>query len=172
MNLIVACDEAGGIGKNGNIPWNISTDMRRFKELTQNSVVIMGRVTWESLPSSKRPLPNRKNIIITSRIYRQAPCDVHFVPSFDEAMTIVNELYNNMPVFVIGGSKVYNEALDKGKIKTIYLTLVKNTYECDAFFPLSHILKTFTVNEKQTDSSSSCTFMKFVQSTLHLPTLS
>ena len=65
INLIWAQDYNGGIGKEGNIPWYISEDLKHFKKLTQNSIVIMGRKTWDSLPF--KPLPSRRNIVLSSR---------------------------------------------------------------------------------------------------------
>ena len=64
MNLIVAVDENWAIGKEGDLLEKISEDLKRFKELTTNNIVVMGRVTFDSLPK-KRPLPNRKNIVLT-----------------------------------------------------------------------------------------------------------
>ena len=64
IHLIWAQDENGGIGKNGKLPWYISEDLKKFKKITSNSTIIMGRKTWESLPM--KPLPNRDNIVLSS----------------------------------------------------------------------------------------------------------
>ena len=69
FNIIVAHSYPEyGIGSDNKLPWHISQDLKRFKELTTNKIVIMGRKTWDSLPDSFRPLPNRFNIIITRHI--------------------------------------------------------------------------------------------------------
>ena len=66
MKLIVACDPKGGIGYNNKLPWsNIQGDLPRFKNLTQGQIIVMGRNTWDSLP--KKPLPNRFNVVVTSK---------------------------------------------------------------------------------------------------------
>ena len=64
IHLIWAQDSNGGIGKKGSLPWYIPEDLKNFKKLTQNSTIIMGRNTWESLPI--KPLPKRRNIVISS----------------------------------------------------------------------------------------------------------
>ena len=66
FEIITAIDQNNGIGKNNSIPWNLPKDLKHFKDITENSFVIMGRNTWNSLP--KKPLPNRINIIISSTI--------------------------------------------------------------------------------------------------------
>ena len=63
IHLIWAQDTNGGIGKNGKLPWHISEDLKKFKSLTYNSTVIMGRKTWDSLPI--KPLPNRRNFVLS-----------------------------------------------------------------------------------------------------------
>ena len=66
MRLILACDLKGGIGYQNKLPWHIPLDLSRFKSLTKNGVVVMGRKTWESLP--KKPLPNRVNVVISNTL--------------------------------------------------------------------------------------------------------
>ena len=65
MHLIVAVNQKNVIGKNNNIPWHISEDLKNFKEVTNNNIIVMGRKTYESLP--QKPLPNRINVVITSQ---------------------------------------------------------------------------------------------------------
>ena len=66
MKLILACDLNGGIGYKNKLPWYIPLDLKRFKNLTQNGVVVMGRKTWESLP--KKPLPKRVNVVVSKTL--------------------------------------------------------------------------------------------------------
>ena len=70
IQLIWAQDKNGGIGKNGKLPWHISEDLKNFKKITKNHPIIMGRVTWESLPF--KPLPRRRNIILSSQAIKGA----------------------------------------------------------------------------------------------------
>lgn len=132
--LVVAISKNKGIGKNGKLPWEISADMKHFKQLTltglcENSV-IMGRNTWESIPEKFRPLVKRKNIVISSTLQSEK-CVV--VRTFEEALA--NASGN---IFVIGGTQVFNQALSPEFVqycKQIYITRIAQSIECDVFFP-------------------------------------
>lgn len=116
------------IGLRGGIPWRIPEDMARFKELTTNNTVIMGRKTWESLPANFRPLPKRENIVITRTLGYEA-AGALVVPSFEKAVeTAVGD-----EVFVIGGATIYEQALPIAD--RLHLTLVHGEYQGDTFFP-------------------------------------
>jgi len=138
MKLILACDPDGGIGYQNRLPWsNIQGDLPRFKRLTDGKTVIMGRNTWDSLP--KKPLPNRTNIVITSR-----PLE----PEHDYTDTLrFSELNNwNRPddveFWLIGGAKLI-EGYWK-EIDEIHLTKVYDHYTCDTFIDLLYIEANFT----------------------------
>ena len=98
--IIAAVSPQGVIGVGGGIPWHYSADQRRFKRLTMGSTLIMGRLTWESLP--KKPLPGRRNIVITSRLLEGAEC----FPSIEAALATCEG-----DVWFIGGARVYEEAM-------------------------------------------------------------
>lgn len=100
--IIVAMTADGAIGLNGKIPWHYSADMRRFKRLTLNSTVIMGRKTWESL--NIRPLPERQNIVVTRDRRVEAEC----YPSLQLAL----EHARHDSVWFIGGAAIYQEAVN------------------------------------------------------------
>jgi len=101
--LIWAQSTSGVIGRAGGIPWRLPEDQARFKELTMGHTVVMGRGTWESLPAGVRPLPGRRNLVLTRQPdYQAAGADV--VTSLDEALT-------DPQVWVIGGGQVYALAL-------------------------------------------------------------
>lgn len=125
MNLIVAVDKNWGIGNKGELLERISADLRFFKEKTLGKSIIMGRVTFESLPN-KRPLPGRKNIVLSSQ---KLPYEgIVSVSSIEEVLEIVkNDGAEN--VYVIGGEKIYTEFLPH--CKTAYVTKIDNTYEAD-----------------------------------------
>ena len=100
IHLIWAQDENGGIGKDGNLPWYIPEDLKKFKELTLNSTIVMGRKTWESLPI--KPLPKRQNIVLS----RTQNYDTVMCSSLDECMEyLANQ--NISKVFIIGGRSIY-----------------------------------------------------------------
>jgi len=93
------------MGRNGKLPWYIPEDLKRFKSYTINHIVIMGRLTWESLPDKVRPLPNRTNIVVSNTVSELPGAIV--ARSVKEAI----DLANGKDVWVIGGPKVIKEAL-------------------------------------------------------------
>lgn len=125
INMIVAIGKDGAIGKGGDLIWKIPEDLKRFKALTTGHPVIMGRKTWESLP--KRPLPGRRNIIITrQKDYKPEGAEV--VNSIPEAIEVTQ---NELP-FIIGGAEIYRAFLPFTDY--IYLTEVDDKCgEADSF---------------------------------------
>lgn len=126
LSVIVAIDAKNGIGKDNQLLASISADLKRFKAITSGHTVIMGRNTWESLP--KRPLPNRRNVVITSRLLADEGAEV--VGSVTEALQVTA---NDGEVFVMGGASVYSKMMPYAN--KLYLTLIHNEFEADAFFP-------------------------------------
>ena len=149
MEIIVACDSAGNIGRNGSIPWRIPDDLKHFRDLTttkgittQQNVVIMGRRTWESLG---RPLAHRVNIVVTS-LDLDLPTGVLKASSLTHARTLVNTAYAR--VFVIGGERLYREALLHPGTTCVHLTMIHYVFEkCDAKFPLDICMNRFVTSE-------------------------
>jgi dihydrofolate reductase len=125
MKLIIIAAIANNrvIGKNGTVPWHIPEDLARFKQLTTGHTVIMGRKTYDSLD---RPFPNRVNIVISSNVIN----GVTSYPSLDFAL---QALSNKKKVFVIGGGRLFAEALKLAD--ELYLTLVDREVDGDTFFP-------------------------------------
>ncbi len=107
----------GVIGLNGGIPWHYSADLRRFKRLTVNSTVIMGRRTWESLPV--RPLPKRQNIVVT----RTSQPQTEYYPTLEQALTHAH----HKTVWFIGGAELYREAVNFSE--TLDVTFVPDKIE-------------------------------------------
>lgn len=131
MNAIVAADMHKGIGKNGDLLIHIKADMKRFRELTENHVVIMGRKTLESLPNGK-PLKNRTNVILTRNLdYHPDGCIV--VHSIDEIKNGILTNFNSKDVFVIGGGEIYKQLLPL--CDTVYMTYLDRIFDADTFFP-------------------------------------
>lgn len=127
---IVAVDSNFGIGFNGELLERIPDDLKRFKRLTDDSTVIMGRKTWESLP--KKPLPNRFNIIVTSQEHEDNDIDVKH-SSMEEVKAFL-ELDLGIPVFIIGGGMIYHELLPY--CQEVYLTRILKDHEnVDTYFP-------------------------------------
>ena len=129
ISLIVAVSANHVIGARGELPWRLPDDLRRFKEITMGKPIVMGRKTWDSIG---RPLPGRKNIVITrQKGFEAEGCEV--VGSVAEAMTAAGDAAD---VMVIGGSEVY--ALFMPVADGLYLTRVHAEVEGDAFFPVIH----------------------------------
>ena len=127
--MIVAASDNNVIGKNGIMPWHLKTDLQRFKELTTNHCVIMGRKCYESIG---KPLPNRTNIVVSSNMDLEIPgCIVK--PSLQYAADYANSRYDSTP-FIIGGGTLYRQAINL--VNFLYLTRVHTTIENgDVFFP-------------------------------------
>ena len=119
------------LGKDGRLLWQIPEDMKRFKELTSGHPVIMGRKTWESIPAKFRPLPNRKNIVVTRNADFKAEGAV--IANSVEGAIAEAETSNPEEIFIIGGAEIYRQALPFAD--RLYLTLVESDAEGDAFFP-------------------------------------
>lgn len=136
FSIIVAADLNNGIGKNGKIPWHLPTDLKYFSKITRGSgknAVIMGRTTWESLPSAHRPLKDRINIVLTRNADLELPINVEKAQSLDKALEIA-EKHTTDEIFVIGGAQVYAETINHPNCEKIYLTRVFKKFDCDAFF--------------------------------------
>jgi dihydrofolate reductase/thymidylate synthase len=128
FSIIAAHDETYGIGKDNALPWNVPEDLAMFKKLTLNSTVIMGRKTFDSIG---RPLPSRENIIITSSTEYEQLSHIVVATSFEEALS----KSSRKSIFIIGGSRVFAEALKHPGLQKIYLTKIQGSYDCDVFFP-------------------------------------
>ena len=103
VGLIWAQSTSGVIGRDNGIPWRLSEDQARFKQLTIGHAVVMGRRTWESLPAKVRPLPGRRNVVVTRQADYMAE-GAHVVSSLDDALT-------DDETWVIGGEQIYALAL-------------------------------------------------------------
>jgi dihydrofolate reductase len=125
MKLIIIAAIARNrvIGNHGKLPWHIPEDLARFKQLTTGHIVVMGRKTFDSLDN---PLPNRTNIVITSRV-------INGVKSYPSLAFALQALKNEKEVFVIGGGRVYADALKSAD--ELRLTLVDREVAGDTFFP-------------------------------------
>lgn len=126
LSIVVAISANNAIGKNNQLLWHLPADLKHFKEITSGHPIIMGRKTYDSIG---RPLPNRRNIVITRQSGLTIP-NVEVVLSLEEAISICKA---ENEVFVIGGAEIYKQAL--AYTNTIYLTTVHQSYEADVFFP-------------------------------------
>jgi dihydrofolate reductase len=127
ISIIVAVSEDWGIGKENELLWHISEDLKRFKKLTFGNTVIMGKKTWESLP--RRPLPGRKNIVLTDDPQESIDNSVTAY-SIADALSKCEE---GEDIFVIGGGSVYSQFLPIAD--RLYITHVHRKAPADVFFP-------------------------------------
>ncbi len=127
LTLIVAAGENDAIGKDNQLIWHLSDDLRRFKALTSGHAIIMGRKTFESFP---KPLPNRKHIVISRQKDYQAPNGVIVVNNLEDA---IDASKGDLQPFVIGGGEIYKQAMPFAS--KIELTRVHESFDADTFFP-------------------------------------
>ncbi|MDE6445475.1 MAG: dihydrofolate reductase [Alistipes sp.] len=125
ISIIVAIAENGVIGSNNTLLWHIREDLQHFKAITTGHPVIMGRKTFESLG---RPLPNRRNVVITRQETAFEGCDT--VHSLAEALALFPA---DQEVFIIGGAQIYAKALPLAR--RFYLTRIGHPYQGDTRFP-------------------------------------
>lgn len=128
ISIIVAVAENGVIGKDNQLLWRLSEDLKQFKKRTTDHAIIMGRKTFDSIG---KPLPNRINIVISrSKDLEIQGCIV--VNSLEKAIEVASHQTDKNEVFIIGGEKIYN--LSEKLATKLYLTKVKATLEGDAIF--------------------------------------
>lgn len=127
ISIIVAVSDDLGIGKNNDLLWHLPEDMKRFKRLTTGNTIIMGKRTWESLP--KRPLPGRKNVVITDIPHE----------TFEGAVTAysiddsVAKCKGDSEIFIIGGGSIYRQFMPLAD--RLYITHVHRKADADVYFP-------------------------------------
>ena len=131
--MIVAMGLSGEIGYRNDLLTYLPKDLLRFKKMTENNIVVMGRKTLESLPNGE-PLPNRTNIVITrdkgfTKKGVTAVCSVELL----KAQLFLLEIINGANVFVIGGGQIYKELLPD--VDTIYVTKLHHKFKADTYFP-------------------------------------
>lgn len=148
ISIIVALAQNNAIGKNNDLLWHIGDDLRRFKQLTTGHTVIMGRRTFDSLP--KRPLPNRRNIVITHDTAYACPSAEVF-HSLNAALDAVR---GEEETFVIGGAEIYRQFLPFAK--RLYLTWVYADFDADVYFPTIDMstFRQISITPRMTDEKS------------------
>jgi dihydrofolate reductase len=127
LTLIAAAGENDTIGKDNELIWHLGDDLKRFKTLTSNHCMIMGRKTFESF---SKPLPNRTHIVITRQQNYTVPTGVIVVHNLEDALDAAK---NDVQPFIIGGGEIYKQALPYAD--NIELTRVHESFDGDAFFP-------------------------------------
>jgi dihydrofolate reductase len=160
LSIVVGIDKFGGFAKNGEIPWHDSNDLKQFAQTTKNGICIMGRRTYENMCDMLKKrgkdindmdnvLPGRTSFVLTKNTNYEA-VGATAVPDIRRAWQSLDEK-DQRQVFILGGERVYIEALVN--TTTIHLTIMKQSYDCDKFFPINTIKKHFTcIKGNETDN--------------------
>ncbi|MDD3321327.1 MAG: dihydrofolate reductase [Paludibacter sp.] len=128
ISIIAAVADNYAIGKSNNLPWHLPADLMHFRQLTTGHAVVMGKRTFESLANG--PLPNRKNIVLTS-IMSEGVNEHYF-----EADSLEDAIYlceHEDHVFIMGGATVYKQCVDK--VDSMYITWIHHDFLADTYFP-------------------------------------
>lgn len=141
ISLVVAMSQNRVIGKNNRLPWHLPEDLKRFRAITLNKPVVMGRKTFDSIG---RILPQRENIIVSRQVSLEIP-GARVFASLEQALDDC-EKKETPEVMIIGGGEIYRLAFEKAD--RIYLTLIHQSLEGDAFFP-DPFTAGFVVKERQ-----------------------
>ncbi len=125
---ILAMDHSLLIGSKNGLPWHIPEDLKRFKELTTGEIVVMGRNTYFSLPEKFRPLPNRRNIVITRT-------EIEWIECFSSIDVFIQSMkdQNIEKCYIIWGASLYDQFFKLNLIDQVELTLIDGTHEWDIF---------------------------------------
>lgn len=155
--LIAAmAEENRVIGNQGKLPWNLPEDLQNFKRLTTGGTIVMGRKTYESIG---RPLPNRRNIVLSSQKIEKEGIEIY--PSISEMFQVIKKDWIDK-VFIIGWQKIYEEFLNNGYIDEVWLSKVPWSYKGDAF--LQSFEKDFI--EQETIPFETFRFIKYTKKSL------
>ena len=165
FSIIVAADEARGIGKGGGLPWHLPGDMAFFKRTTadapagKRNVVIMGRKTYDSIPERFRPLKGRANVVVS----RSLPAGEHggalLAGSLEQALRVASSVENWSRIFIIGGGELYREALAHPECSEVLLTRVHARFDCDTqLAPFEHAFERTHADGPYQDNGISYTF--------------
>jgi len=125
ITIVVAIASNYAIGKNNQLLWHLPKDLKHFKDITAGGTVIMGRKTFDSVG---KPLPKRRNIVITRKPISIEGCEV--VDSVDAALALCK---TEKEVFIVGGAEIYRQTMPLAN--RIYLTIVHHSFDADTFFP-------------------------------------
>lgn len=132
ISIIVATSENRVIGLRGDLPWNLPADLKRFHDLTVGNIVVMGRITYESIKKKFDSLfPDRENIVLSKTL--NSVHNAMVLDNVEDVLQIAKREQGKRKVFIIGGEETYNMFLPYAD--TIYLTLIHKRFEGDAFFP-------------------------------------
>ena len=163
VSIVVAIDDKKGIGKNNELLFKISDDLKHFRQLTKGHAVVMGRKTYDSIVSyNGKPLPGRLNVVLSRNPNKaeisEKESPLYFRDNWDQAFDDAKEWETShfpedqREIFIIGGAQIFKHALEDNLVDKIYLTKVTGDYHADAFFPAYKDLG-FKIKEKEDKES-------------------
>ncbi len=151
----VAVAANGIIGGDNDLPWYLPDDLKHFKKITEGKTVLMGRKTYDSIfKRLGKPLPNRKNVVITRDTEKKYPEEVLVFQNIEDAFSMLK----NEDIFVIGGAQIFELAISRGEY--MYLTHVKNEYPGDVYFPKVNWSEWEKVREEDFPEYTFCEYKK------------
>jgi dihydrofolate reductase len=142
ITAVLAMDEGRLIGKNGWLPWHIPEDLKHFNDITRGSIVVMGRATYLSLPEKYRPLPHRRNIVLT----RESIPDIEHYTSIDDLMTSLERDWVDA-FFLVGWATLYDQFFARWLVDIVELTIVDGNHDGDVF--VSEFRDGFTLESEE-----------------------
>ena len=157
IKAIMAIDDEGGISRNGSMPWpKNSEDLKQFKNLTVNNVVIMGKLTWID-PYMPTPLKDRVNVLVTSQSQNLYPGADRYI-SEDLHLNIKKIIseYNQKDIWIIGGANLINQLFDL--IEVFHLTRIKGKFNCDKKIDVEKIIKNMKISNSLNSIDNTCVF--------------
>jgi len=163
ISVIAAVDQDYGFGKDGKIPWHYPEDFQFFKKKTENSVVIMGKATYDDLVGyvkNDKFLPTRDCIVLTSSTETPQFGNVSFVHTHTEALELARKF--NKEVFYIGGESIFSYGLNVADV--VYLTHINKYFHCDKFFPREKLAGYFALStSKSSEKHEELTYKSYIR---------
>ena len=135
FTIISAVDKNLGIGKNNDLPWHISADLKHFARTTKGGTVIMGGNTWLSIPEKYRPFTERLNVVISHLEEFPLPEGVLLAHSIEEALTLAEQHHPEGKAFIIGGGYLYKTSITHEQCEELILTEIDHEFDVDIYFP-------------------------------------
>ncbi|HLL61077.1 MAG TPA: dihydrofolate reductase [Candidatus Nitrosocosmicus sp.] len=155
ISLIAAVAPHNIIGSKNDLPWYLPEDLKRFKQITSGHTVLMGRKTYESIFNRLgKPLPNRKNIVITNNSNYEVPEEVEVYSDIEQAL----ENHASDELFIIGGETIFRQTISKAH--KLYITEVHKEYPGDVYFPE---IKSTEWNEVNRENHEGFSFVEYVR---------
>tara|TARA_Y100000389_G_C17468594_1_gene528090 strand:- start:1642 stop:2175 length:534 start_codon:yes stop_codon:yes gene_type:complete len=163
INIIVCCDNKNGIGIDNNLPWNIKSEMKIFRQKTignGNNCVIMGKNTYNSIPLKYRPLKDRVNYVVSTTMKEEK--SIFILENLENDLINMIKNTNYDTYWIIGGEHIYKYFMEEhiSLVNEIHITIIKKDYECNKFFPVidKNLFKLIKTNEHIEDKYSQCIY--------------